>query len=241
VTVLAQALAASALEPQGRGVEKSNRNGAEQRLAMPVERLFDRLGGAAAIVVDRTEPGHRLIGMVEIEPVGARHAQTTAPVAGVAIGARNHQPVQHSEIDRALDIESKTPVGEQAVQHVATTRLGPKPAKHQVGSDAEAMQFWQVTAIKTRQYDRAARMACRRGDQPIDQSGGLDLVAPAQRLDDTLHVAAALARVLDEVEVLVGSDLLDADKHGAAPCFSVPAPRFSGREQAKSLRSIAIF
>jgi hypothetical protein len=31
-------------------------------------------------------------------------------------------------------------------------------------------------------------------------------------------VAAALAGVLDEVEIFVGSDLLDADEHGAAPC-----------------------
>ena len=30
--------------------------------------------------------------------------------------------------------------------------------------------------------------------------------------------ASTLAGVLDEVEILVGSDLLDADEHGAAPC-----------------------
>jgi hypothetical protein len=157
--------------------------------------------------------------MVEVEPVGTRHAQTIAPLVGVAVGARDHQPVQHSEIDRALDIEGKTPVGEQAVQHVATTRLGPQPAKHQVGSDAGAAQFRQFAAIKTRQHDRAARVPCRRGDQTIDQAGGLDLVAPAKRFDDALHVAAALACVLDQIEIFVGSDLLDADKHGAAPWF----------------------
>jgi hypothetical protein len=61
-------------------------------------------------------------------------------------------------------------------------------------------------------------MARRRSDQPIDEVGGLDFIAPAERLDDALHVAAALARVLDEVEVLVGPNLLDADEHGAAPC-----------------------
>ena len=61
-------------------------------------------------------------------------------------------------------------------------------------------------------------MACGRGDQPIEQTRGFDLIAPAERLDDTLHVAATLTGVLDEVEVLVGSNLLDADKHGAAPC-----------------------
>jgi len=74
VAVLAQALAAGTFEPQRRGVEKRDRNSAEQRLAMSVERLLDGLGGAAARRVDRSEPGHRLVGMVEIEPFSARHA-----------------------------------------------------------------------------------------------------------------------------------------------------------------------
>src|SRR6478672_1578571 len=54
------------------------------------------------------------------------------------------------------------------------------------------MQLRQLAAIKARQHDRAARMARRRGDQPVDQTRGLDLVAPAERLDDALHVAATL-------------------------------------------------
>ena len=61
-------------------------------------------------------------------------------------------------------------------------------------------------------------MARCRGDQPVDQTRGLDLLAPAEHLDDALHVATALAGVLDEVEVLVGSNLLDADEHDRAPC-----------------------
>jgi len=75
-------------------------------------------------------------------------------------------------------------------------------------------------------------MACRRGDQPIDQAGSLDRLAPAERLDDALDMTAALARVLDEVEILVGSDLLDANKHGAAPCLQQAAPRFFDNTQA---------
>src|SRR6201981_1167011 len=82
------------------------------------------------------------------------------------------------------------------------------------------MQLRQLAAIKARQHDRAARMARRRGDQPVDQTRGLGLVAPDERLDDAMHVAVTLAGVLDEVEILVGSDLLDADEHGAAPCSS---------------------
>jgi hypothetical protein len=57
------------------------------------------------------------------------------------------------------------------------------------------MQLRQFAAIQARQHDRAARVPCRRGDQPINQTRGLDLVAPAERLDDALHMAAALAGV----------------------------------------------
>jgi hypothetical protein len=57
------------------------------------------------------------------------------------------------------------------------------------------------------------------GDQAIQHPRGLDLIAPAERLDDVLDVATALAGVLDEVEVFVSRDLLDADEHGAATCL----------------------
>jgi hypothetical protein len=126
--------------------------------------------------------------------------------------------VQHREVDRPLDIKAEAPICEQAVEHVTASHLGPQAAEHQVGPDADAAHFRQLAAIEARQHDRAARMARRRGDQPVDQAGGFDLLAPAERFDDALNVATGLARVLDEVKVLVGSDLLDADKHGAAPC-----------------------
>ncbi len=59
-------------------------------------------------------------------------------------------------------------------------------------------------------------MARRRGDQRIQQSRRLDLVTTSQRLDHALNMASALAGVLDEIEILVGTDLLDANEHGAA-------------------------
>ena len=153
VAVLAEARTTGAFEPQCRSVEKRDRNGAEQRLAVAIERLFNGLRGTAARRIDLAEPGHRLVGVVEIEPFGAGDAHPAEPVAGVPVGARDHQPVQHCEIDRALDIKSKVPVGEHALQHVAASRFRPQPAKHQVGSDAQTMQLRQLAAIKARQYD----------------------------------------------------------------------------------------
>jgi hypothetical protein len=50
-----------------------------------------------------------------------------------------------------------------------------------------------------------------------DQAGVFDLIAPAERLDDALDMAAALTDVLDEVEVFVSADLLDTDERGWCP------------------------
>ncbi len=218
VSAATQALAASPLEPQRRGIEERDRDRTEPRLTMMVERFFDRLGRAAAVLVHGAEPCHGFVSVVEIEPVDTGNAQAVAPLVRMAVGARDHQPVQDGEVDDALDIEAKTSIGQQAVQHVAASRLGPQPAKHQVGSDTGAVQFRQLAAIKARQHDRAARMPRGRGDQLIDQARGFDLLAPAERLDDALDMAATLAHILDEVEVLVSSDLLDADEHDPTRC-----------------------
>ena len=64
-------------------------------------------------------------------------------------------------------------------------------------------------------------MPRRRGDQSVEHAGGLDFVLPAEHLHHALHMAATLASVLHQIQVLVGSDLLDADEHGAAPCCLV--------------------
>ncbi len=54
-------------------------------------------------------------------------------------------------------------------------------------------------------------------DQAVEHARVLDLVASAKRLDDALNMAAALADVLDEVEIFVVADLLDANEHGWCP------------------------
>src|SRR5208283_5311222 len=84
--------------------------------------------------------------------------------------------------------------------------------------DADTAQLGQFAAIKARQHDRATRMTRRRSDQRVDLARRLHFVAPAQCLDDPLDMAPAFARVLHQVQILVGSDLLDADKHCGRLC-----------------------
>jgi hypothetical protein len=125
--------------------------------------------------------------------------------------------VQYRQVDRALGVEAEAPSGQMPAQHRLASGLPPEMAERQVGADAAAADLREFSAVEAGQYDGAAGMAGGGGDQAVEQAGGLDFVAPAERLDDALDVAATFADVRDEVEVLVAADLLDTDEHGWCP------------------------
>ncbi len=109
---MTQALTASPLKPQRRGIEEGDRDRTQLRLTVAVERFLDRLGRAAPLPVHGAKPRHGLVGMVEIKPLGTGDTQAVAPFVGMAVGTRDHQPVQDGEVHGALDIEAKAPIGQ---------------------------------------------------------------------------------------------------------------------------------
>ncbi len=141
---LTQRGATAALEIQRAGVEEGNRDRAEQRTAMRMQRLLDRVGAASrrevvGLACDvLTEPGHRLVGVIKRQAVRARKLDGLAPGPGVAVGAGDHQPMQHGEIDGALGVEAELAATQMPLQHLAAAGLLPEPAEHQVGADAAA-------------------------------------------------------------------------------------------------------
>ena len=80
-----------------------------------------------------TQPGHRLVGMVERQSLHAGDRRSVAS-AGMAVGTRDHQPVQHRQVDGAFDVEAEAPPGQMLAQHIGqpvsrqrwpNTRSGP--------------------------------------------------------------------------------------------------------------------
>ena len=236
VTELAQRLAASALEVQRGGVEEGDRHLAEQLLPAAIKILLDGIRHDAAVGDLLAEPSHRQVGVIEGEVFGAGNAEAVVPAAGVAVRARDHQSVQHREVDRALDVEAEPAAGEKRIDHLAAAGLPPQPPEHQVRADADPPQLSQLAAIVARQHDRPSRMPRCRCRQRIQHPGLLDLVATPQRLDDALYMASALAGVLDQIEILVGADLLDPDKHRGAPWRS-PPKHHEKRDSVKTKRA----
>src|SRR5512134_797273 len=213
---LPQAGAAFALEPQGGGVEEGDRDLAEQGLAVTVKRLLDGVGHGPVLADCLAQPRHRLVRVIQGQIIGARKTQALPPGAGMAIGAGDHQAVHHREIDGPLDVEPELAVCQQFAQHIAAAEVLPQPAKHQIGADAETLQSRKFAAVEAREHDRAAGVPGRGRDQRIQEPRCLDRVTTPQRLDHPLHMAAALASILDEIEILVATDLLDANEHDAA-------------------------
>src|SRR4051794_313384 len=184
---------------------------------MAIQRLLDDIRHPAAVGNRLAEPGHGLVGMLQGQRLGAGDAQALLPVMGVAIRTRDHQPVQHGQVDGTFDVEAETAFGQQAAQDIAAASFPPQPPEHQVRADAAPSQFGQLAAVEARQYDRAPGMAGGRGDQAIKQIRILDCIAATKRLNDALDVAPALTGVLDEVQVFVRPNPLDANEHGAEP------------------------
>ena len=122
--------------------------------------------------------------------------------------------MQHRQVDGAFHIETEAPPGQMPVQDRLTPGLAPEMAEHQIRADTLAAQFRQFAAVEAGQHDGTAGVAGGGGDQAVEQTRSLDLIAAAKRLDDPLDMATALADVLDEVEILVAADLLATDEHG---------------------------
>jgi hypothetical protein len=152
--------------------------------------------------------------VVERQSFNAGDLDRLSPRAGMAVGAGDHQTMQHGQVNGALDIEAEAAGGQVPAQHLLAADLAPEMAEHQIGTDAATAELGQFAAIEAGQHDRTPGMLRGGGDQAVQQVGVLDRVAPAERLDDALDMPAALAGVLDQVEILVAADSLDADEHG---------------------------
>ena len=127
--------------------------------------------------------------------------------------------MQHGQIDRSLHIKAEAAFGQQRPDHLVTAGVSPQVTKHEIRPDTGSPQLSELPAVVARQHDRASRMACCRGGQRIEHPGALDLITTAQGFNRPLHVPSAFTDVLDEIDVLVASNLLDADEHLAAPCW----------------------
>ena len=146
VAVLAQRLAAGALEVEAGGVHEHQVEPREQVAPMREQPLLHHVlqatrceRRAAVLLLLRqllAQPRHRPIEVMQIEPLDAGDGVILAPAIRGAVGAAHEQPVQHGEEHRALQRKAVLAFARQLRDHRPAAGLLPQPFEHQRRPDA---------------------------------------------------------------------------------------------------------
>ena len=133
IAVLAQRLAALAVEGEAGGVHEHGGEVGEQIAAAVEQPLLDQVLDAARrerpvrlLLQFLAEPGHGAIEVMQIEPFGAGDVVILDPRRTVAVRSRNEQPMQrgdeHGALDRKLERALLQQVGQDGVNRRAAPR-----------------------------------------------------------------------------------------------------------------------
>ena len=142
----AERLPAAAMEAERGGVHEHHRQLAEQVAPAGEQLLLDLVldaagregGGAGLLGVGQflAKPGHRPIEVVQRKALRTWDLVVLHPALAGAIRARDHDPVQHGDEDRALDVELEAAAGETVVEHIGDTDALPQAPEQQRRADA---------------------------------------------------------------------------------------------------------
>ena len=140
IAVLAQRLAALAVEGEAGGVHEDGGEVGEQVAAAVEQPLLDQVLDAARrqrpirlLLQFLAEPGHGAVEVMQIEPLGAGDVVILHPRRTVAIRSRNEQPMQGGDEDGALDRELERALLQQVDQHGVDPRAAPRSLPNSSG------------------------------------------------------------------------------------------------------------
>jgi hypothetical protein len=229
VSVLAQRLAAGALEVEARGVHEHQVEPREQIAPMCEQPLLNHVlqatrceRRAAVLLLLRqllAQPRHRSIEMMQIEPLGTGDGVILAPAIRGAVGAAHQQPVQHSEDHRALQRKAVLAFARQLRDHRAAAGLLPQPFEYQCRPDPADRNLERGIIGYCAQHHGLGREPRARAQQPLQLAACLQVLETPQRRDHLLTNLVAGAAALDDLQVGAPGGGLAAKVHGGSICW----------------------
>ena len=154
LAVLAERVATVAGEEQRGGVEEHQVERAEEIAASGEQLLLDEVfdapwrgGIGLAFTEHLAEPAHRAVQMLQLQRFGAVDGLVTAPLQGAAVGAGDHDTVQHGHEHRAFDIEVMVAGGQQFAHHLLAAGLTPQPFEDQRRTDRDDFGIGAIVHI----------------------------------------------------------------------------------------------
>ena len=156
--MLAQRLAALAVEREAGGVHEHGGEIGEQIAAAVEQLLLDQVLDAARrqrpirlLLQFLAEPGHGAVEVMQIEPLGAGDVVVLHPRRAVAIRSRDEQPVQRGDEDGALDRKLERAVLQQIGRARRRCRAAPRSGR----TAAVRRSAWRRPTTRRRRPRRA--------------------------------------------------------------------------------------
>jgi hypothetical protein len=160
------------------------------------------------------EPGHRTVQVLQLQAVAAGKDVAPYPTQGSAITAGITEAVQHGDKDGPFDGEGKATLLDQGVDDGLAAGVAPEALENEGRSKATGADDGSLAVLVGGQEEDVFGEACARGEQGIELSGALQVVEATEGGEDALANTAVLAGVLDDLQVVPGAGLFDAEEHG---------------------------
>ena len=140
-------------------------------------------GASGSGVVERlAEPTHRAVQMLQLKPRGAVDGLVTAPLKRAAVGARDHEAVQHRHEHRAFDIEVMVAGGQQLAHDPLAAGFTPQAFEDQCRADRDDRGVGRIVCIGGVfcEHDEALGETSRGAQELVDGTAGGEFVEPAE-------------------------------------------------------------
>jgi hypothetical protein len=121
--------------------------------------------------------------------------------------------MQHGKEEGAFDGEIEMTLGEQVVNNGLAASLTPKAFEDEGRSDAASVDGRGMSFAMRGEQEDVLGEACAGGEEAIELPVLVEPVEPPEGDEDALTGSPQLSGVFDDLEILPGSGLFDAEEH----------------------------
>jgi hypothetical protein len=122
--------------------------------------------------------------------------------------------MQHGEEEGAFDGEIKVTQGEQVVDNFLAAGFAPETFEDEGRSDAEGADGGGMSFAMRGEQEDVLGEACAGSKEAIELALFTETVEPSEGDEDALSGGPLLSGVFDDLEILPGPGLFDAEEHG---------------------------
>src|ERR1700736_3558508 len=164
---------------------------------------------------------------MELKRFGSRNEIVLPPTFSGSIAATGKKPMQHGEINGSLKVKVTAASLEERLNYLLNTAFFPEPPKDQVRPDPQHRDRFSSSGGMRIDNGEVFAMTQSQAYRRLEPPAGLEFIESAQSPEDLLAHLLTLAHAMDNLEILVGTDAFDSEKH----CSLLSATMYNEKQQ----------